>query len=48
MTLNERVSTLEAKYVTNKRSIANTNLIVVCLSFAVLLFSDNRKERLEK
>lgn len=39
MTLNERVSTLEAKYVTNKRSIANTNLIVVCLSFAVLLFA---------
>lgn len=39
MTLNERVSTLEVKHITNKRSIANTNLIVVCLSFAVLLFA---------
>lgn len=39
MTLNERVSTLEAKHVTNKRSIANTNLIIVCLSFVVLLLA---------
>ena len=39
MTLNERVSTLEAKHVTNKRSIANTNLIIVCLSFVALLFA---------
>lgn len=39
MTLNERVSTLEAKHITNKRSIANANLIMVCLSFVVLLFA---------
>lgn len=39
MTLNERVSTLEAKHITNKRSIANANLIMVCLSFALLLFA---------
>ena len=39
MTLNERVSTLEAKHVTNKRSIANTNLIIVYLSFVVLLLA---------
>ncbi|MCW1075752.1 hypothetical protein [Streptococcus anginosus] len=39
MTLNERVSTLEAKHITNKRSIANANLIMVCLSFVALLFA---------
>lgn len=39
MTLNERVNTLEVKHITNKRSIANANLIMVCLSFAVLLFA---------
>lgn len=37
MTLNERVSTLEVKHITNKRSIANANLIMVCLSFVMLL-----------
>ena len=39
MTLNERVSTLEAKHITNKRSIANANLIMVCLSFVALLLA---------
>lgn len=39
MTLNERVSTLEAKHITNKRSIANDNLIMICLSFVILLFA---------
>lgn len=39
MTLNERVSTLEVKYITNKRSIANANLIMICLSFVMLLFA---------
>lgn len=39
MTLNERVTKLEAKHVTNKRSIANTNLIIVCLSFVALLLA---------
>ncbi len=39
MTLNERVSTLEAKHITNKRSIANANLIMVCLSLVMLLFA---------
>lgn len=39
MTLNERVSTLEVKHITNKRSIANANLIMVCLSFVMLLFA---------
>lgn len=35
--MNERVSTLEVKHITNKRSIANANLIMVCLSFVALL-----------
>ena len=39
MTLNERVSTLEVKHITNKRSLANANLIMVCLSFVMLLFA---------
>lgn len=39
MTLNERVSTLEAKHITNKRSIANANLIMVCLLFVALLLA---------
>lgn len=39
MTLNERVSTLEVKHITNKRSIANANLIMICLSFVMLLFA---------
>lgn len=39
MTLNERVTKLEAKYITSKRSIANANLIMVCLSFVALLFA---------
>lgn len=39
MTLNERVSTLEVKHITNKRSIANANLIMVCLSFVMLLLT---------
>ncbi|MCW1065042.1 hypothetical protein [Streptococcus anginosus] len=39
MTLNERVSTLEAKHITNKRSIANANLIMICLSFVMLLLA---------
>lgn len=39
MTLNERVTKLEAKHVTNKRSIANANLIMVCLSFVALLLA---------
>lgn len=39
MTLNERVSTLEVKHITNKRSIANANLIMICLSFVILLFA---------
>lgn len=39
MTLNERVTKLEAKYITSKRSIANANLIMVCLSFVVLLLT---------
>ena len=39
MTLNERVSTLEVKHITNKRSIANANLIMVCLSFVALLLA---------
>lgn len=39
MTLNERVSTLEAKRITNKRSIANANLIMICLSFVMLLLA---------
>lgn len=39
MTLNERVSTLEAKYVTNKRSIASANLIMTALAFVILLFA---------
>lgn len=39
MTLNERVSTLEAKHITNKRSIANANPIMICLSFVMLLFA---------
>lgn len=39
MTLNERVSTLEVKHITNKRSIANANLIMICLSLVVLLLT---------
>ncbi len=39
MTLNERVTKLEAKHITNKRSIANANLIMVCLSFVALLLA---------
>ena len=39
MTLNERVSTLEAKHITNKRSIANANLIMTALAFAMQLFA---------
>lgn len=39
MTLNERVSTLEAKHITNKRSIANANLIMTTLAFVMLLFA---------
>lgn len=38
MTLNERVSTLEVKHITNKRSIANANLIMTALAFVILLF----------
>lgn len=39
MTLNERVSTLEVKHITNKRSIANANLIMTTLAFVMLLFA---------
>lgn len=39
MTLNERVSTLEVKHITNKRSIANANLIMTALAFVMLLFA---------
>lgn len=39
MTLNERVTKLEVKHITNKHSITNANLIMVCLSFAMLLFA---------
>lgn len=39
MTLNERVSTLEAKHITNKRSIANANLIMTTLAFVTLLLA---------
>lgn len=39
MTLNERVSTLEAKHITNKRSIANANLIMTALAFVILLLT---------
>ena len=39
MTLNERVTKLEVKHITNKRSIANANLIMICLSFVTLLFA---------
>lgn len=39
MTLNERVSTLEVKHITNKRSIANANLIMTALAFVILLFA---------
>ena len=39
MTLNERVSTLEVKHITNKRSIANDNLIMTALAFVMLLFA---------
>ena len=39
MTLNERVTKLEAKHITNKRSIANAHLIMVCLSFVALLLA---------
>ena len=39
MTLNERVSTLEAKHITNKRSIANANLIMTTLAFVMLLLA---------
>ena len=39
MTLNERVTKLEVKHITNKRSIANANLIMICLSFVMLLFA---------
>ena len=39
MTLKDRVENLEAKHITNKRSIANANLIMVCLSFVMLLFA---------
>lgn len=39
MTLNERVSTLEVKHITNKRSIANANLIMTALAFVILLLT---------
>ncbi|WEB03935.1 hypothetical protein [Streptococcus anginosus] len=39
MTLNERVSTLEAKHIRNKRSIANANLIMTTLAFVMLLLA---------
>lgn len=39
MTLNERVSTLEVKHITNKRSIANANLIMTALAFVMLLLT---------
>ena len=39
MTLNERVSTLEAKHITNKRSMANANLIMTTLAFVTLLLA---------
>lgn len=39
MTLNERVSTLEAKHIANKRSIANANLIMTTLAFVTLLLA---------
>ena len=39
MTLNECVTKLEVKHITNKRSIANANLIMTALAFVILLFA---------
>lgn len=39
MTLKDRVENLEAKHITNKRSIANANLIMTTLAFVMLLFA---------
>lgn len=39
MTLNERVSMLEAKHITNKCSITNAKLIMICSLFVTSLFA---------
>ncbi|WP_270530090.1 hypothetical protein [Streptococcus anginosus] len=39
MTLNERVSALGAKHITDIRSIANANLIMTTLAFVMLLLA---------
>ena len=39
MTLNERVTMLEAKHITNKCSITNAKLIMICSLFVTSLFA---------
>lgn len=39
MTLNERVSMLETKHITNKCSITNAKLIMICSLFVTSLFA---------
>lgn len=39
MTLNERVTKLEVKHITNKHSITNANLIMACLLLVVSLLT---------